>query len=178
MDHATYPGWTGPQTTGGHAESFQLLSQRLKQYFTEKKIPEAEQTAHILLVRVGKEGLGRFSSWALPEEQQTPATILGRFKEHLEPQCRKFQDCWTKADGGIPTGSGLWIAGRLCQPMQVCRCWNAPSLQTNACWSWSSPAAEISTSTEKNLLSQGPGFSLEEALRLGRTYEAKASHIQ
>ena len=85
MDHATYPGWTGPQTTGGHAESFQLLSQRLKQYFTEKKIPEAEQTAHILLVRVGKEGLGRFSSWALPEEQQTPATILGRFKEQPEP---------------------------------------------------------------------------------------------
>ena len=28
---------------------------------------------------------------------------------------------------------------------------------------------------QKNLLSQGPGFSLEEALRLRRTYEAKAS---
>ena len=83
------------------------LSKTEAVYFTGKKIPEAEQTAHILLVRVGKEGLGRFSSWALPEEQQTPATILGRFKEHLEPQCRKFQDCWTKADGGIPTGSGL-----------------------------------------------------------------------
>ena len=95
MDHATYPGWTGPQTTG-HAESFQLISQRLKLYFTGKKIPEAEKTAHILLVRVGKEGLRHFSSWVLPEEQQTPATILGSFKVQLEPQCRNVRTAGLK----------------------------------------------------------------------------------
>ena len=31
---------------------------------------------------------------------------------------------------------------------------------------------------QKKLLNKGPGFSLEEALRLGRTYETTASHIQ
>ena len=73
--------WTGPQTT---TQSFKLFSQRLQLYFTVKKIPEAEQTAHILL-QVGEEGLRRFNSWAMPEAQQTPAAILDRFREQLEP---------------------------------------------------------------------------------------------
>ena len=76
MDHTPRIDWS----TDSHAKSFQLFSQRLQLYFTAKKIPEAEQTAHILL-QVGEEGLRHFNSWALSEEQQTPATILGRFKE-------------------------------------------------------------------------------------------------
>ena len=71
-------------STDNHAESFKLFSHRLQLYFTAKKIPEAEQTAHILL-QVGAEGLRRFNSWAMPEAQQTPAAILDRFGTQLEP---------------------------------------------------------------------------------------------
>ena len=80
MDHAPRMDWS----TDNHVESFQLFSQRLQLYFTAKKIPEAEQTAHISL-QVGEERLRHFNLWALPEEQQSPATILGKFKEQLEP---------------------------------------------------------------------------------------------
>ena len=86
-------------STANHAKSFQLFSQRLQLYFTAKKIPEAEQTAHILL-QVGEEGLRHFISWALSEKQQMPVTILDRFKEQLETE--KFQDCSTQADGIPP----------------------------------------------------------------------------
>ena len=80
MDHAPKMDWS----TDNHAESFKLLSQRLQLYFTAKKIPKAEQTAHILL-QVGEEGLRHFNSWAMSEAQQTPAAILDRFREQLEP---------------------------------------------------------------------------------------------
>ena len=60
-----------------------------------------------------------------------------------------------------------------------CRCWKVPSFQqSNEC------LLELIITTcrdldfQKNLLSKGPGFSLEKALRLGKTYKATASHIQ
>ena len=71
-------------STDNHVESFKIFSQRLQLYFTTKKIREAEHTTHILL-QVGEEGLRRFNSWAMPKAQQTPAAILNRFREQLEP---------------------------------------------------------------------------------------------
>ena len=75
MDHAPQMDWS----TDNYAESFKLFSHRLQLHFTVKKIPEAEQTAHILL-QVGEEGFRRFNSWAMPEAQQTPTAILDRFR--------------------------------------------------------------------------------------------------
>ena len=151
------------------------LSKTEAVYFTGKKIPEAEQTAHILLVRLGKEGLRRFSSWALPEEQQTPA--VGRFKEQLKPQCRKFRIAGLKLMAAYRQGAAYESLDDF-----VNRCKSAGvemRLHSKRTLAGLVIASCRDFNFQKNLLSQGPGFSLEEALRLGRTYEAKAaSHIQ
>ncbi|KAK7096254.1 hypothetical protein V1264_005570 [Littorina saxatilis] len=81
MEHAPKMDWT----TDNPAESFKLFSQRIELYFKAKKVPTAEQTTHILL-QVGEEGLRRYNSWTLTDDdEQTPAAILKRFREQLEP---------------------------------------------------------------------------------------------
>ncbi|WP_293726087.1 hypothetical protein, partial [Thiolapillus sp.] len=72
-------------TSDNLAEAFRLFEQRLQLFFKVKKVREADQVSHILL-QVGEEGLRRFNSWTLTEEEEAdPAIILQKFKEQLEP---------------------------------------------------------------------------------------------
>ena len=70
-------------TSNNLAES--LFEQRLQLFFKVKKVREADQVSLILL-QVGEEGLRRFNSWTLTEEEEAdPAIILQKSKEQLEP---------------------------------------------------------------------------------------------
>ena len=171
MAHAPKMDWS----TDNNADSFKLFSQRLQLYFTAKKIPEAEQTAHILL-QVGEEGLRRFNSWAIPEAQQTSAAILDRFREQLEP-AENFPIARLKltAYRQEPHESLDDFVNR-CK-LQVLKCAFTPA-ETNERLPELIIASTGDSDFQKNLLSKDQGFTLEEALRLGRTYEATASHIQ
>ena len=72
-------------TSDNLAEAFRLFEQRLQLFFKVKKVREADQVPHIL-PQVGEEGLRRFNSWTLTEEEEAdPAIILQKFKEQLEP---------------------------------------------------------------------------------------------
>ena len=167
MDHTPRIDWS----TDSHAKSFQLFSQRLQLYFTAKKIPEAEQTAHILL-QVGEEGLRHFNSWALSEEQQTPATILGRFKEQPVENFRIAQlklMAYRQGPHELLDDFVNWCK------LQELKCAFTPAESNNHLLELIIASCR-DLDFQKKLLNKGPGFSLEEAL--GRTYKTTASHIQ
>ena len=76
MEHAPRMDWISDNL----AEAFRRFEQRLQLFFKVKKVREAEQVSLILL-QVGEEGLRRFNSWTLTEEEEAdPAIILQKFK--------------------------------------------------------------------------------------------------
>ena len=67
------------------AESFKLFQQRIKLYFSIKNI-DTDNQVPIILLAVGEEGLRRYNSWSLTNEQQKQHdTIFTHFLEQLEP---------------------------------------------------------------------------------------------
>ena len=80
-----HPGWIGPQTT---MPSFQLFSQRLQLYFTVKKIPEAEQTAH----SPGGARTRTFQFMGPAWRAADTSNNLGQVQRRAWA-CRKFHDC-------------------------------------------------------------------------------------
>ena len=81
MDHVPRMDWSVPNV----AETFKLFKQRIELYFKAKRIEIADQVVHILL-QVGDEGLRRYNSWTVSEEDKTdPKKIFAAFEEQLEP---------------------------------------------------------------------------------------------
>ena len=81
MEHAPKMDWASDNL----AESFKMFEQRLRLFFKVKKTRAADQVFNILL-QVGEEGLRRYNSWTLTEEEQAdPAVIFRQFKDQLEP---------------------------------------------------------------------------------------------
>ena len=81
MDHVPRMNWAVPNL----AETFKLFKQRIELYFLAKRIEIADQVVHILL-QVGNEGLQRYNSWTMSEEDKTdPKKIFAAFEEQLEP---------------------------------------------------------------------------------------------
>ena len=111
-----------------------------------------------------------------PEVQQTPAAILDRFREQLE-LAENFRTARLKlmAYRQEPRESLHDFVNRY--KLQVLKCAFTPA-RTNERLLELIIASTRDSDFQKNLLSKDQGFTLEEALRLGRTYEATASHIQ
>ena len=81
MDHVPRMDWSVPTL----AETFKLFKQRIELYFLAKHIEIADQVVHILL-QVGDEGLRRYNSWTMSEEDKIdPKKIFAAFEEQLEP---------------------------------------------------------------------------------------------
>ena len=67
------------------ADTFKLFKQRIELYFKSKRIAIEDQVVHILL-QVGDEGLRRYNSWTMSEEDKiVPKKISATFEEQLEP---------------------------------------------------------------------------------------------
>ena len=76
-----YMDWQSSNLT----ETFKLFKQRLELYFVVNKI-KIEQVNYILL-RVGNEGLKKYNTWLLTEEEKhTPEIIFNVFIEQFEPK--------------------------------------------------------------------------------------------
>ena len=89
-EHIPRIDWVAPN----QAETFKLFAQRLKLYFTVKKIKK-DQVSYILL-QVGDEGLRRYNAWTLSESEKTdPDVIFEKFTEQLEPS-EHFRVCRLK----------------------------------------------------------------------------------
>ena len=68
------------------AETFRLFKQRLELYFVVNKI-KTEQQVNYIRLRVRKEGLKKYNTWLLTEEEKrTPEIIFNKFIEQLEPK--------------------------------------------------------------------------------------------
>ena len=68
------------------AETFKLFKQQLELFFIVNKI-KTEQQVNYILLRVGNEGLKKYDTWLLTEEEKcTPEIILNKFIEQLEPK--------------------------------------------------------------------------------------------
>ena len=63
MDHVPRMDWSVPNP----ADTFKLFKQRIELYFKAKRIGTENQVVHILL-QVGDEGLRRYNSWTMSEE--------------------------------------------------------------------------------------------------------------
>lgn len=77
------------------AESFKLFKQRAEMYFAIKDI-QGEQKVRYILLAVGEEGLKRYNSWTLTDEQKKdPDVIWQHFEQQLEPS-DNFRVCRLK----------------------------------------------------------------------------------
>ena len=66
------------------AETFKLFKLRLELYFVVNKI-KTKQKVNYILLRVGNEGLKKYNTWLLTEEEKcTPENIFNKFNEQLE----------------------------------------------------------------------------------------------
>ena len=67
------------------ADVFRLFKGRLELYFKVKAIEADDQVCYILL-QVGGEGLRRYNSWTLTDDERKSATsIFQKFSDQLEP---------------------------------------------------------------------------------------------
>ena len=112
------------------------------------------------------DGLQYFSSWALPETQETPAAILGKFREQLE-HAENFQTAQLKLMA--PTLSGphesLSDFVNRCK-LQVLKCAFTP-VETDMRLLELITVSTRDSAFQRNLLSKDKGFTLEDALKLG-----------
>ena len=164
--------WSSPNI----AESFRMFRQRINLYFKVKHTPQADQVPTILLA-VGEEGLRRYNCWTLTEEQQKEAkTILDKFEEQLEPQ-DNFRVCRLKLSRTMQRpDEKLDDFVNRCRQIAV-RCeFSTKELDQRLLEQIiaSTPIADF----QKELLTKKRDFSLQDALQLGRTFEASNAHIQ
>lgn len=172
MDHVPRMDWS----VENQAETFKLFKQRMELYFKAKRIEEGEQVVHILL-QVGDEGLRRYNSWSLTEEERKdPTKIFAKFVEQLEP-CENYRI------------SRLRLMHYRQRPEENLDCFiNRCKLLALKCEFQDNELNErlielIIAGTpipdyQKELLGKNKNYTLDEAIQLGRAYEASASHVQ
>ena len=81
MDHVPRMDWS----VQNQADTFKLFKQRIELYFKAKRIEPEDQVVRILL-QVGDEGMRRYNSWSIKEdERKDPGKIFDKVMEQLEP---------------------------------------------------------------------------------------------
>ena len=164
--------WSSTNT----AESFCLFKQKVELFFIIKNITGEKQVPYILR-GVEDEGLRRYNSWTLTDGQRKdPVYIWKCFEEQLEP-AENYRVARLKLH---------YYNQRSDESLDdfVTRC----RRQASKCQFTDEEADErileqIIASTvipefQKDLLEQKKGYKLEQALELGRTYEATKQSMQ
>lgn len=151
-----------------------MFKQRIEIFFRLKKINDDDQVSFILLA-TGDEGMRRFNAWNLSAgDRKNPKTILETFAEQLEP-AENFRVCRLKlsrysqqSDESIDT-----FVNRCRHLAKKCK-FADKDLDSRILELLiaSTPFEEF----QKDLLNKDENFTLSEAIKLGRTYEATAAH--
>ena len=157
------------------AESFKLFQQRIKLYFSIKNI-DTDGQVPIILLAVGEEGLRCYNSWSLTNEQQKqPDTIFTHFLEQLEPS-ENFRISRLKlSQFSQNQNESLDEFINRCKILaQKC---DFTDQEMNE-----RIIEQIISSTpipeyQKELLNEKKGFTIQEAVELGRSYEASLAHM-
>ena len=158
------------------AETFKLFKQRIDLYFKAKRIESADQVVHILL-QVGDEGLRRYNSWTLSEEdKKDPNKIFAAFEEQLEP-LENYRISRLKLTHYRQTREECLDDFINRCKLQALKCdfvddeLNEHLIELIIA---STPIADF----QKELLNKPKGMKLHEAIALGRSYEASATHVK
>ena len=172
MEHAPRMDWISDNL----AEAFRPFEQRLQLFFKVKKVREADQVSLILL-QVGEEGLRRFNSWTLTEEEEAdPAIILQKSKEQLEP-AENFRVSRLRLMGYSQRKDESLDDFVNRAKLQAQKC-DFSTDEINERLLELIIAGTPDPDFRKSLLSKEKTFTLEDALKLGRTYEATAVHVK
>ena len=157
--------------------SFKLFKQKVELYFTIKDIKREKQMPFILRA-VNDEGLRRYNTWSLSEAEATdPNYVWKRFEEMLEPSENfriarlKLHFFYQRPDEALDS----FVTRCRAQALK-CDFKNEQELSERI-------IEQIIASTsmpeyQKALLSQKKDYSLNDALTLGRTYEATQQNLQ
>ena len=172
MDHVPRMDWS----VNNQADTFKLFKQRIELYFKAKRIEPEDQVVHILL-QVGDDGLRRYNSWTLTDdERKNPGTIFEKFIEQLEPSENyrisrlKLMHFRQRQDENLDC-----FVNR-CKLLAL-KC-EFEGNELNERLIELVIAGTPIPDFQKELLGKNKTFTLDEATQLGRAYEASASHVQ
>ena len=171
-EHIPRMDWVAPN----QAETFKLFAQRLKLYFTVKKIKKEDQVSYILL-QVGDEGLRRYNAWTLSDSEKTdPDVIFEKFTEQLEPS-EHFRVCRLKLMHfrQKPNESLDEFVNR-CKLLAL-KCEFSDSELAERLLELIIASTQI-VDFQKELLQKDKGYTLHDAIKLGRSYEARDSNVK
>lgn len=163
--------WNSPNVP----EAFQLFKQKVKLYFSIKKISGAAEVPYILR-GVDDEGLRRYNSWSLTEDQKkNPEHIWKCFEAQLEPDVNfrvarlQLHYYYQRQDESLDN-----FVTRCRQLATKCKFGAEIDERIMEQIIASTPIQEF----QKELLDQAQGYTLEDCLTLGRTYEARQHSMQ
>ncbi|KAG1670042.1 hypothetical protein GQR58_017161 [Nymphon striatum] len=165
--------WDAPQL----APAFKMFKQRCELYFKIKNITGEMAVTHILLA-IGEEGLRRYNTWSLSEEdKKSPEIIWQMFGEQIEPPNDNFRISRLKLSSlkQMPSESLDDFITRAKAIALKCD-FTRPELDERLieliiC---STPITEF----QKELLHKPKTFKLEETLSMGRIFEATVAQMK
>ena len=157
------------------AETFKLYKQQLELYSVVNKM-KIEQVNYILL-RVGNEGLKKYNTWLLTEEEKrTPEIIFNKFIERLEPKenfrINRLKLMTYKREAEESLDGFVSRCRRMSQKCSLTG--HEQQQRIIELIIASTPTADI----QKELLRKDKTLTLEETVSTGKTYEASNIHIK
>lgn len=159
------------------AESFKMFKQRLELYFITKKVPKENEVAHILL-QIGEKGLRMYNAMTLTDEEKKSSKIVfQKLSEQIEP-AEHFRVSRLKLMSMRQAKSESLddFVTRAQLQAQKCVFDAAAELEERLIELIisSTPIEEF----QRKLLEQEKGVKLADVVKMGRTFEATASHVE
>ncbi|XP_005108371.1 uncharacterized protein K02A2.6-like [Aplysia californica] len=159
------------------ADSFKMFKQRLELYFATKKKHKDDQVAYILL-QIGEKGLRMFNAMTLTDaEKKDPAIIFHKLGEQIEP-AEHFRVSRLKLMSmrQVKSESLDDFVTRAQLQAQKCAFDSVVELEERLIELIisSTPIGDF----QRKLLEQQKGVKLANVIKMGRTFEATASHVQ
>ena len=158
------------------AEAFKLFKQRCQLFFRVKNIASESQVDHILLL-AGEEGLRRFNSWSLSDEDaQKPDIIWDKFTAQIEPAsnyrvARLYLQRFRQLEGESVDD----FISRM--RLQAQKCDFRDSTGTDSRLFEQLIAGICHRDLQKELLGKPKETTLEQAIEVCRLYEASVTHM-
>ena len=165
--------WASPNLV----DAFNMFKQRINLFFMTRGVTQAEhKVAHILL-QIGEEGLRRYNSLTLSEEdKKNPATILQKIEEQLKP-AENFRVSRLRLMGLRQTSTES-IDSFVTRAKEQAKTCDFEGDEADQRIIELIIAGTSDDDYRKELLTKPKTYKLDEALQLGRQYEATASHVK
>ncbi len=160
--------------------AFKLFRQRLKLYFEVRGIDGPDQVPHLLLA-VGDEGLRRFNAWRLTGAQKRdPNFIQDRFEIELQhTQNYRIRRLQLDSDEFLPQRSeSLDDYVNRCKAVALLCQYPETELHEKLTGMVIRHMGTQYPEFQKEMIQKPYGFTIEDTLTLGRTYEAAAAHTR